>query len=205
MYICIATIRNKRRSILRYRILDTNTGKYEDIHSRSIVGRLGTNHVRNLEVANGNVECTEGNLDKYPILIDGTNKAANVNSPIIISLTDTDGTVCNFKGNIASAPIQTIIDKIKTFANGTIQGTKIVITRNNQAGGNQAGGNQAGGNQAGGNQAGGNQAGGNQAGGNQAGGNQAGGNQAGGNQAGHSQSAYYTLFWFIETSNECRG
>ena len=99
MNICIATLRNKTGSVLKYRILGTDTGVVHDIHSRSIEKYLQENKVSNLIYDNG-IVCTQGSLNEYPILYTD-NKVKN-NIPVLIRQENGNSTIANIEGKVVT-------------------------------------------------------------------------------------------------------
>lgn len=124
MNICIATLRNKTGSVLKYRILGTDTGVVHDIHSRSIEKYLQENKVSNLIYDNG-IICTQGSLNEYPILYTD-NKVKN-NIPVLIRQENGNSTIANIEGKVVTLPTSALIEKMKQFGNARLQDGNIVF------------------------------------------------------------------------------
>lgn len=119
MNVCIATIQNKAGSILKYRILDTDTKTVHEVHSRSIESELGRVSIRNLGIDGTSIRCTEGNIKDYPIVIQSDTKVKN-NIPVVINISGDTIDIANYEGKIATLPISSMLQKISSFANADI-------------------------------------------------------------------------------------
>ena len=129
MNVCIATIRNSKNTILKYRLYNHDKKHMVDVHARSIGNRIQAAGIRNLALSNTGVVCLEGNIDDYPIIIANTNQVDNAGSPVVISVNNAKAILCNYDGRAVEAPLELIKQKIHKFANAELSQTGDIVIK----------------------------------------------------------------------------
>lgn len=116
MLLCVAII--QKDSSRSFRVVNAHTREVKEINESSI-----GNNIRNLEVSNGKIIFTEGEENRYPVeRPDGVSH----NNPIIIK-EGRNVILANYEGKIITLSEKELIQKVKTYANATINNNKIEI------------------------------------------------------------------------------